>query len=181
MSQQYLGEIRIMGFNYPPKGWAMCNGQIIAIQQNQALFSLIGTTYGGNGVSTFALPDLRTMVPGGVSSTYTVGAIIGEYTHTLLQTEIPQHVHFPKVDATGLPASNVSLAAAGNSLGQTSGLTNGTTAVAFSMYSPTLTPAAAMAPQALGTTGGSQPHENRQPYLTVNICIALQGIFPSRN
>ena len=91
MSQQYMGEIRIMGFNFPPKHWAQCNGQLMAISQNQALFSLLGTTYGGNGVTTFALPDLRTLALGGVSSSYPLGAITGEYAHTLLQTEQPQH------------------------------------------------------------------------------------------
>ena len=181
MTLQYLGEIRIMGFNFPPKGWAMCNGQILAIQQNQALFSLIGTTYGGNGVSTFALPDLRTLVPGHLNPTYPLGAVFGEYSHTLLQTEIPQHTHFMKVDATSAATANTSLPAAGNSFGQTAGQTGGGASVVFNMYSPTLTPVAQMAPQALGVAGGSQPHENRQPFLTLNICIALQGIFPSRN
>jgi microcystin-dependent protein len=178
---QYLGEIRIMGFNYPPKGWTMCNGQLLAIQQNQALFSLLGTTYGGNGVSTFALPDLRTMVPGHWNPTYPIGAIVGEYSHTLLQTEMPQHSHFMKVDATKAGTANLSSPAAGNSFGQTAGSSSGGGAVAFNMYSPTLQPVAQLAPQALGLTGGSQPHENRQPFLTLNICIALQGIFPSRN
>ncbi len=180
MSLQYLGEIRIMAFNFAPKGWAMCNGQILSIQQNTALFSLLGTVYGGNGTTTFALPDLRTIVPGHMSSTYPLGAIVGEYSHTLLQTEIPQHTHFMKVDATSAGASNTSLPAAGNSFGQTSGSSSGS-AVAFNMYSPTLTPVAQMAPQALGFAGGNQPHENRQPFLTVNICISLVGIFPSRN
>lgn len=181
MTMQYMGEIRIMAFNFPPKNWAQCNGQLMSIQQNQALFSLLGTTYGGNGVNTFALPDLRTQVPGHTSSTYPMGAITGEYSHTLLQTEIPQHTHLMKVDATSAGTANTSIAAAGNSFGQTSGLINGTTATAFNMYSTTLTPVAQMAPQALGLGGGSQPHENRQPFLTLNICIALFGIFPSRN
>jgi microcystin-dependent protein len=176
-----MGEIRIMGFNFPPKHWAQCNGQLMAISQNQALFSLLGTTYGGNGVTTFALPDLRTLALGGVSSSYPLGAITGEYAHTLLQTEIPSHVHFLKVDATKAGSSNLSTAAAGNSFGQTGSSASEGTAPVYNMYSTVVTPTAPMAPQALGTAGGSQPHENRQPFLTVNICIALAGIFPSRN
>lgn len=180
MTQQYMGEIRIMGFNFPPKGWAFCNGQILSIAQNQALFSLLGTTYGGNGTTTFALPDLRTIVPGHANATYPLGAVTGEYAHTLIQTEIPQHMHFLRVDATGAVANNTSLPAAGNSFGQTAGSSGGNT-VAFNMYSTTLTPTSQLASQALGNAGGSQPHENRQPFLTLNICIALQGIYPSRN
>ncbi|WP_165185475.1 phage tail protein [Caulobacter soli] len=181
MSMQYMGEIRIMAFNYAPKNWAMCNGQTLAISQNQALFSLLGTTYGGNGVTTFCLPDLRTLVPGHVGQGYTLGETLGEYSHTLLQTEIPQHTHFFKVDDTNAASSNTSAAAAGKSFGQTAGSLNGSSPVAFNMYSSTLTPTSVMAPQALGIAGGSQPHENRQPFLTLNICIALSGIFPSRN
>ncbi len=181
MTQQYMGEIRIMAFNFPPKNWAFCNGQVLSIAQNQALFSLLGTTYGGNGVTTFQLPDLRTYAPGGVSSTYPLGAFTGEYSHTLIQTEIPQHMHFLKVDATGAVANNTSLPATGNSLGQTTGKTSGGAPVAFNLYSTTVTPTAPMAPQALGNAGGSQPHENRQPFLTLNVCIALAGIYPSRN
>ena len=181
MTQQYMGEIRIMAFNFAPKYWAQCNGQIMGIQQNQALFSLLGTTYGGNGVNTFALPDLRTYVPGHTGPGLPLGTILGEYGHTLLQTEIPQHTHFMKVDATGEASANSSLASAGNSFGQTTGSTSGGSNVAFNLYSPTLTPVALMAPQALGNAGASQPHENRQPFLALNICISLSGIFPSRN
>src|SRR3954470_8844752 len=106
MSTQYMGELRIMPFAFAPKYWAQCNGQIMAIQQNQALFSLLGTTYGGNGVNTFALPDLTTYVPGHASPGLPLGSILGEYSHTLLQTEIPQHTHFMKVDATGEASAN---------------------------------------------------------------------------
>lgn len=181
MTQQYMGEIRIMSFNFAPKFWAPCNGQIMSIQQNQALFSLLGTTYGGNGVNTFALPDLRTLVPGGASSTFPLGAITGEYAHTLLQTEIPQHNHFLKVDATAAGSANTSAPAANKSFGQTAGSATEGTAPVFNMYSTATSPVAALAPQALGIAGGSQPHENRQPFLTFNICIALAGIYPSRN
>lgn len=181
MTMQYMGEIRIMGFPFAPKNWAPCNGQILSIAQNQALFSLLGTTYGGNGVTTFALPDLRTLAPGGVSTTYPLGAVVGEYSHTLLTTEIPAHVHFMKVDATKAGSANLSTAAAGNSFGQTGSSASEGTAPVYNMYSTVVTPMAPMAPQAMGNAGGSQPHENRQPFLTVNICIALSGIFPSRN
>jgi microcystin-dependent protein len=179
MSMQYMGEIRIMAFNYAPKYWAQCNGQVMSIAQNQALFSLLGTTYGGNGVTTFCLPNLQTQVPGHLGAGYVLGEVIGQNNHTLLQTEIPQHIHALKADATS--TTNVSQAVAGNSLGQTSGITSGGTTVGFNMYSTTLTPTALMAPQALGLAGASQPHENRQPFLVLNICISLQGIFPSRN
>ncbi|MFZ0269064.1 phage tail protein [Caulobacter sp.] len=181
MSQQYMGEIRIMAFNFPPKYWALCNGQLLSITQNQALFSLLGTTYGGNGVTTFQLPDLRTLAPGGASSNYPPGAITGEYAHTLLQTEIPNHTHLMKVDATAAGSGNLSTAAPGNSFGQTGSSASEGTAPVYNMYSTVVTPTAPMAPQAMGTAGASQPHENRQPFLTVNICIALAGIFPSRN
>jgi microcystin-dependent protein len=176
-----MGELRIMSFNFAPKYWAQCNGQLLAINQNQALFSLLGTTYGGNGVTNFALPDLRTMVPAHLSSDYPQGAIVGEYSHTLIQTEMPQHMHFLRADATSAGTANAAVAVAGNSFGQTYGKPSTGAPVGFNMYSTVLSPMAPMAPQALGTAGGSQPHENRQPFLTLNICIALQGIFPSRN
>jgi microcystin-dependent protein len=181
MGTPYMGELRIMSFNYAPKYWAQCAGQLLSIQQNQALFSLLGTTYGGNGVTTFALPDLRTLVPGHAGAGYVLGQTMGEYSHTLLQTEIPQHMHFLKADATHAGDTNSASAAAGNSFGQTYGKPSSGSPVSFNMYSTTLTPVAPMAPQALGVAGGSQPHENRQPFLVLNICIALQGIFPSRN
>jgi microcystin-dependent protein len=178
---QYMGELRIMSFPFAPKYWAQCNGQLLSIAQNQALFSLLGTTYGGNGVSTFALPDLRTMVPGGMGQSYVQGEIQGEYAHTLLQTEIPLHTHFLKVDATAAGGTNGNFPVANNSFGQNGSTTSSGTAPAFNMYSTVTTPIAPLAAQALGTAGGSQPHENRQPFLVLNVCIALQGIFPSRN
>ncbi len=181
MTMQYLGEVRIMAFNYAPKNWAQCNGQTLAISQNQALFSLLGTTYGGNGVSTFQLPDLRTMVPGHMGPGNPQGQFLGEYSHTLLSTEIPQHTHLMKVDATVAGASNVSSALANYSFGQNGSSSSSGTAPAFNMYSTATSPVAPLAPQALSGGGGNQPHENRQPFLTLNICIALAGIFPSRN
>jgi len=181
MSTQYLGEIRIMSFAYAPKYWAQCAGQIMSINQNQALFSLLGTTYGGNGVSTFALPDLRTMVPGGMGQNNPQGEILGQYSHTLLLTEIPLHTHFMKVDATAAGGSNTSAAVAGNSFGQNGSSASSGTPPPFNMYSTVTTPIAPLASQALSGGGGNQPHENRQPFLVLNICIALSGIFPSRN
>jgi microcystin-dependent protein len=181
MTMQYIGEVRIMAFNYPPKYWAVCNGQTLSIQQNQALFSLLGTTYGGNGVTTFQLPNLQTMAPGHQSSTYPLGAIAGEYSHTLLQTEIPQHTHLLKVDATAAGSANVSAAQPGYSFGQNGASASSGDPPLFNTYSTATTPVAPLAPQAMGNAGASLPHENRQPFLTLNICIALSGIFPSRN
>jgi microcystin-dependent protein len=181
MTMQYVGEVRIMAFNYAPKYWAQCNGQTLAISQNQALFALLGTTYGGNGVSTFQLPDLRTLVPGHLGSSNPQGQALGSYTHTLLQTEIPLHTHFMSVDATVAGSSNTSLAATNGSFGQNSSSSTGGNPPAFNMYSTVVTPIAPLASQALSGGGSNQPHENRQPFLTLNICIALSGIFPSRN
>ena len=181
MTQPFMGELRIMSFNFAPKYWAQCNGQQLAINQNQALFSLLGTTYGGNGVTTFALPDLRTIVPAHLGNGYVQGEVLGEYSHTLVQTEMPQHLHFLKADATATGSTNVALPVAGQSFGQTYGKVSSGGTVGYNLYNTATTPVAAMAPQALGTAGGSQPHENRQPFLALNICIALSGIFPSRN
>jgi len=181
MGTPFMGELRIMSFNFAPKYWAQCNGQQLAINQNQALFSLLGTTYGGNGVTTFALPDLRTQVPAHLGAGYVQGEVIGEYSHTLLQTEMPQHIHFLKADAATAGSANVALATAGKTLGQTYGKVSSGGTVGFNLYTTATTPLTTMAPQALGVAGGSQPHENRQPFLALNICISLTGIFPSRN
>jgi len=164
MAEPFLSEIRIMSFNFAPKGWAACNGQFLPINQNQALFSLLGTTYGGNGQTTFALPDLRGRVPVGVGGGLNLGQSGGQEFHTVTQSEMPAHMHFVRA------ASN---AANTNTANGTSLL--GTQA---STYGPAsnLTP---MAPSEISNLGGSQPHENRQPFLTLNYCIALQGIFPS--
>lgn len=181
MSTPYMGELRIMSFNFAPKYWAQCNGQLLAIQQNQALFSLLGTTYGGNGVTTFALPDLRTRVPAHLGGPLVQGEVLGEYSHTLLITEIPQHLHVLSVDANTVATSNSATPAAGNSFGQTSGKPAQGNAFNFNMYSTNIANLTTEAPAALAVAGGSQPHENRQPFLALTICIALSGIFPSRN
>jgi microcystin-dependent protein len=168
MSQPYLGEIRMVGFNYPPKGWALCNGQLLSIQQNQALFSLLGTTYGGNGTTNFQLPNLQGRVPIHQGNGFTIGQVGGEVAHTLTATEYYSHTHSVQASST---AGNVATAS-GNLLG--------------TVAAPDLTYAAPGNPVQLqagtiGAGGGSQPHNNMQPYLALIFCIALAGIFPSRN
>lgn len=169
MSEPFIGEIRIFGFNFAPRGWANCAGQILSIAQNTALFSLLGTTYGGNGQTTFALPDLRGRAPlnfgqGPGLSNYTLGQSSGTETVTLTQNEMPQHNH--GVNASSQPANATRPGNAFPSGGGTyQTAPDGTT----------------MAQQMIALAGGSQPHNNLQPYLALNICIALEGIFPSRN
>ena len=164
MSEPFLSEIRIMSFNFAPKGWAMCNGQLLPINQNQALFALLGTTYGGDGRVNFALPDLRGRAPIHFGSGHTLGERGGEQAHTLTLSELPLHTHF--LNANTSPGQN-------NPPGAVLGK------AATNMYGP----ASALA--AMGTSvlnvGGSQAHLNMQPFLTLTFCIALQGIFPSRN
>jgi microcystin-dependent protein len=191
-----MGQIMLTAYNFAPRGWALCNGQFLPINQNQALFALLGTQYGGNGQTTFALPDLRGRTPLHATSGYLIGQRGGAELHTVTMSEMPQHWHqlmASKTDATAnLPTSN--------QFGQANNLysrdvlvdpdslpflTNGARALS-------LTPAPAhmySAPGALvgihaatvSSTGGSQPHENRQPFAVVSFCIALQGIFPSQN
>ena len=167
MSEPFIGEIRAFGFNFPPRGWARCDGQLLSIAQNTALFSLLGTTYSGNGQTTFALPDLRGRVPihqgqGPGLSNRTQGEVAGEEVHTLGVNEMPLHTHAQPASGAeqdtnrpgnAVPAKGGVYAASGDG----------------SVMDPT-TPA-----------GASQPHNNMQPYLVLNYCIALQGIFPSRN
>jgi microcystin-dependent protein len=167
MSEPFLGEIRMMSFNFPPKGWAFCNGQLLPINQNQALFSLLGTYYGGNGQTNFALPNLRGQVPIHVGSGYIQGQKGGQTAHTVTNSEMAQHFHF----AMGSSAASGNQAPPGGALLGTSG---------NNVYAE---PAAflACAPSEITNFGGSQPHNNMMPYLVLNFCIALQGIFPSRN
>jgi microcystin-dependent protein len=165
MSEPFLGEIRIMSFNYAPKGWALCNGQLLPINQNQALFSLFGTTYGGDGQTTFALPDLRGRVPVHAGNGFTQGQRAGEENHTLTTSEMQAHTHLPQGDSG--PAN------AGTPVGNT---------WAYQDAAPyAAAPNVTMNITASGATGGSQPHPNLSPYLALNFCVALQGIFPSRN
>lgn len=166
MAEPFLGEIRIVSFNFPPKGWALCNGQLLPINQNQALFALLGTMYGGNGQTTFALPNLRGRVPVHVGPGLTQGQNVGAETHTLTLTELPAHSHSLgalKADASQRAPSGRLPAFAAEEVYSREG-------------NPTPMNAAAVS-----TAGGSQPHENRQPFLGLNFVIALQGIFPSRD
>jgi microcystin-dependent protein len=165
LAEPFLSEIRIMSFNFAPKGWAMCNGQLLPINQNQALFSLLGTTYGGNGQTNFALPDLRGRTPIHVGGSFTLGSRAGEEAHTLSASEMAQHTHVMNGSATNAdvvsPTDNV-LAQSSQLYGPAAQLTS-------------------LDPSSSGNTGGSQAHLNMQPYLTLTFCIALQGIFPSPN
>jgi microcystin-dependent protein len=174
MGTPFLSEIRIVAFNFPPKGWTFCNGQLMSIQQNTALFSLIGTFYGGNGTTNFQLPNLQGQVPlmYGTSfsgASYNIGEVGGEVNHTLLATEMPAHVHTMQgsntAGTTGTP-TNATLAQPSSAIANT--------------YVPSGTNSTTMAPQAIANAGGSQPHSNQQPYLVLNFAIALIGIFPSR-
>lgn len=167
MSEPFLSEIKIISWNFAPKGWAFCNGQLLPINQNQALFSLLGTTYGGDGRVNFALPDLRGRVPMHFGNGHTLGEKLGEEAHTVTLNELPAHIH--------------ALSAGGNTA-DTGVPTNNYLAriPTFAAYAPG--PGnTAMSPSALQVVGGSQPHENHAPYLTLNFIIALQGIFPSQN
>jgi microcystin-dependent protein len=163
-----MGELRIMGFNFPPKGWAQCNGQFLPINQNQALFSLLGTTYGGNGQTTFALPDLRGRTPIHTGSSFSQGTAMGQEAHTITMSEMPAHVHFFGANTGDATKDNATLAPKG-----TFGAFNNGYRAASNLI--------AIAPTTISNVGGSQAHENRQPYAVLNICICLQGIFPSRN
>jgi microcystin-dependent protein len=165
MAEPFLSEIRIMSFSFAPKGWAMCNGQLLPINQNQPLFSLLGTTFGGDGRVNFALPDQRGRTPIHVGAGHTLGERGGEQAHTVSIAELPTHTHAVNASSqdanTNLPAGNV-LAQAANAYNAAGSLTS-------------LTPATTT------NTGGSQAHLNMQPFLALTFCIALQGIFPSPN
>lgn len=173
MSQPFIAEIRIFSFDFAPRGWAFCSGQTLPINQNQALFSLLGTTFGGNGVTTFALPNLNGRAPihwgnGPGLPGVSLGQAAGQEQHTLTIQEIPQHQHL--------------IVASANNPSQTSpGGAYPSTFTTDNVYTPNASANGVMSPTAIGNAGGSQPHNNMQPYLVVNICIALQGIFPSRN
>src|SRR5947207_6363056 len=162
MSNPFMGEIRIFSFNFAPKSWAMCNGQTLPINQNQALFSLFGTMYGGNGQTTFAIPNLRGQVPIHIGNGHTQGEKAGSSSVTITQQTMTQHIHVAQGTTTNadqpVPTSNF-LAAANN------------------MYaSPNAGGLTSLDPTTITNVGGSQPHENRQPYLTISFCVALQGI-----
>jgi microcystin-dependent protein len=165
MAEPFLSEIRLMSFGFAPKGWALCNGQLLPINQNQALFSLLGTTFGGDGRVNFALPDLRGQVPIHSGSGHILGERGGEQAHTLTIAELPTHTHL--VNGSNNPAN----------------LNSPTNASLLGVVSNTYGPPGnlvAMAASEVTNTGGSQAHLNMQPFLTVSFCIALQGIFPSQ-
>jgi microcystin-dependent protein len=164
MAEPFLSEIRMMSFNFPPKGWALCNGNLLPINQNQALFSLLGTTYGGDGRVNFGLPNLQGRAPMHMGSGHTLGELGGEQAHTLSISEIPTHVHTANATntngATAVPTGAV-LGAFANAYTQPAQLTS-------------------LLPASVSSVGGSQAHPNMQPFLTINFSIALQGIFPSQ-
>jgi microcystin-dependent protein len=169
MAEPFLSEIRLMSFAFAPKGWALCDGQLLPINQNQALFSLLGTTFGGDGRVNFGLPDLRGRIPIHVGSGHTLGERGGEQAHTLSITELPTHIHVlsgtsnsTDPNGTAVPTSNLLASGPGEVYGGASSLV-------------------AMGPSMVTNTGGSQAHLNMQPFLTLNFSIALQGIFPSAN
>jgi microcystin-dependent protein len=164
MSDPFLGEIKVISWNYPPQGWAFCNGQLLPINQNQALFSLLGTTYGGDGRTTFALPNLQGRTPISRSSQFALGQSGGEQAVTLSLSESPAHLHLATASLNSadqnLPSGNLSAVGSGN------------------LYAST--PDTAMGATAVTSVGGNQAHDNMSPYLVLNFVIALQGIFPSQ-
>ncbi|MBV9070853.1 MAG: phage tail protein [Acidobacteria bacterium] len=168
MGTPFLSEMRIMSFNFAPKGWAQCNGQFLPINQNQALFSLLGTMYGGNGQTTFALPDMRGKAPISMGAGFTEGQVGGQESHTITMSEMPAHNHF--LQANLLPNPADSAIPSPNLLGT----------LTTPIYGP-LNAATTLAPASVTNVGGSQPHQNMQPYIVLNFCIALQGAFPSQN
>jgi microcystin-dependent protein len=175
MTSPFLGEVRAFSFNFAPSGWALCNGQTMSISQNAALFSLLGITYGGDGMTTFALPNLQGRVAISVGGGFVQGQIAGEETVALIPSQLPAHTHIVNAAANGTAnASNVP----GSTVILGSGSTNQTGNPAVSIYGTTA-PNTPLAP--LATNGSGAAHENRMPSLVMNYCIALQGIFPSRN
>ncbi len=168
MSDPFLGEIKVVSFNFPPRGWAFCNGQLMPINQNQALFSVMGTFYGGDGVTTFALPNLQGRMPLHMGNGIAIGERAGEVSHTLTVNEMPAHNH---------PAMAQSAAA------PTTGGGSPNNAIWATTIGPNYLSSAntVMNPAAVGSAGSSQPHENQAPYLTLNFIVALTGVFPSRS
>jgi microcystin-dependent protein len=186
MADPFLGQIEIFGFNFPPKRWAACNGQLLAINQNAALFSLLGTTFGGNGQTTFALPDLRGRVPVGVGKDFQQvawvrGQVGGTETVALTSDQIPPHTHLVWASSAAAGTSNTAAPSATVGLGQTSGHDDQGAPMTVNLYVPDAAPAAVLGASAVSSTPAAQPHENRMPLLVLNICICLAGVFPSRN
>jgi len=167
MAEPFLGEIRLMSFVFAPRGWALCNGQLLPINQNQGLFSLLGTTFGGDGRVNFALPDFRGRVPIHVGGGHTVGERGGEQAHTVSIAELPTHAHSANasvnVSSTASPSNTTVVAQS----------------VDANLYGAASSNLVAMSPGMISNVGGSQAHLNMQPFLTITFCVALQGIFPS--
>lgn len=169
MAEPFLGEIRLMSFVYAPQGWALCNGQFMAINQNQALFALLGTTYGGNGQTTFALPDFRGRVPIHVGNGHTVGERAGEQAHTVTVAEMPTHAHSAHASTA---AATTAFPTTSHVLAQSAGA---------NLYGAASSNLVAMNPGMIANVGGSQAHQNMQPFLTISFCIAITGIFPTQS
>ena len=173
MSEPFLAEVRMVGFNFAPRGWAFCDGQILPINQNQSLYSLLGTTYGGDGRTSFALPDMRGRVPMHVGNGHREGQKSGEETHTLSIAEMPEHTHTAQASSqpgnSPLPSDNTGPNVLASSLNEA--------------YRDLTSPGdfVTMRSGTIANVGGGQAHDNMQPYLAINFCIALQGLFPSRN
>lgn len=170
MSEPFLSEIKLVSFNFAPKGWAQCNGQFLPINQNQALFALLGTTYGGNGQTTFALPNLRGRVPIKMGNGHTLGEAAGSTSVTVNIQQLPTHLH-------PMQASTTQALAGTNSAAPSRVLANSN----FSFFWGSGGNLQPFAPNSISNIGGSQPHNNMMPYLVLNFIIALQGIFPSQN
>ncbi len=169
MAEPFLSEIRMMSFNFAPKGWALCNGQSLQIAQNQALFSLLGTTFGGDGRTVFSLPDNRGKVPIHVGNGHTLGESAGEANHTLTTSGMPTHTHTLGAVQSGSVAGNLTTTT-GNLLASST---------PNNLYSNVAINAVTLNQGTIASAGGNQAHQNMQPYLTINFCIALQGTFPS--
>jgi microcystin-dependent protein len=184
MSQPFVGQIEAFAFGFAPRGWAPCQGQLLPINQNQALFSLLGTTYGGDGRSTFALPDLRGRVAMGQGNgagltPRVIGETVGEEAHTLLSTEIPSHSHSLMTAPNAATANNVDNPGPTVVLGPATA-TQGTISIPINPYTAA-NPTTPLAPSAITPNNGGQPHSNMMPFLVLEFCISLTGIFPSRN
>jgi len=185
MGTPFLGEIKMISWNFAPKGWTFCNGQLLPINQNQALFAILGTTYGGNGQTNFALPNLQGRTPLHVGDGITLGQTGGTPSVTITISTLPAHNHVPTANSsagnTNTPDSTV--APTGNRVLSQSDGSTGSPAQPFgvNIYSSQQAPNTTLAPSSVTNVGGSQPHENMSPYLTINFVIALQGVFPSQN
>ncbi len=186
MSEPYLGQIEAFPFNFAPRGWQPCQGQLLAISQNQALFALLGTTYGGNGTTNFALPDLRGRVAMGQGdgaglTSRSIGQQVGEENHTILITETPAHTHAINTAPNAPTGSNVDTPSSTVVLATATGTQGSNTLVVNPYITTPPAPDTAMAPSAIAPNSGGQPHSNMMPFLAMQFCIAMTGIFPSRD